>query len=239
MSAYQAAQLRNLNDKQLLMNQSASGIGDIQGDDTINNGFRIIDSSNNIVRSFLPGNNIQARVVDNKQIVVDAMLKLTTRSKILNIQTTDKTTMIESYIANINDITKGSKYIMVQKKDSSIIFDASNLSSALESMKLNINKIIPIVGARISFDKLNILSQWGQISLDCKSIQKQAVGTYTIAFSKELPHNNYGVLVSLQSSDAGFILYNNTTTKGITITTYNARGKLSSLDGDMTIEIKC
>lgn len=125
MSAYQAAQLRNLNDKQLLMNQSASGIGDIQGDDTINNGFRIIDSSNNIVRSFLPGNNIQARVVDNKQIVVDAMLKLTTRSKILNIQTTDKTTMIdttllenllESYIANINDTTKGSKYIIVQKK---------------------------------------------------------------------------------------------------------------------------
>ena len=106
-------------------------------------------------------------------------------------------------------------------------------------MKLNINKIIPIVGARISFDKLNILSPWGQISLDCKSIQKQAVGTYTIAFSKELPYNNYGVLVSLQSSDAGFIVYNNTTTKGITITTYNARGKLSSLDGDMTIEIKC
>ena len=96
MSAYQAAQLRNLNDKQLLMNQSASGIGDIQGDDTINNGFRIIDSSNNIVRSFLPGNNIQARVVDNKQIVVDAMLKLTTRSKILSIQTTDKTTMIDT-----------------------------------------------------------------------------------------------------------------------------------------------
>ena len=125
MSAFLAAQARNLNDKLMIINQSAPSIGDIQGDDTINNGFRITDSSNNIVRSFLPGNNIQARVVDNKQIVVDAMLKLTTRSKILNIQTTDKTTMIdttllenllESYIANINDTTKGSKYIIVQKK---------------------------------------------------------------------------------------------------------------------------
>jgi hypothetical protein len=62
MSAYQAAQLRNLNDKQLLMNQSASGIGDIQGDDTITTDSGSIDTSNNIVRSFLPGNNIQARV---------------------------------------------------------------------------------------------------------------------------------------------------------------------------------
>jgi len=125
MSAYRSAQARNLNDKLMIINQNAQGIGDIQGDDTINNGFMIIDSSNNIVRSLVPGNNIQARVVDNKQIVVDAMLKLTTRSKILNIQTTEKTTMIdttlfenllESYIANINDTTKGSKYIMVQKK---------------------------------------------------------------------------------------------------------------------------
>jgi hypothetical protein len=57
---------------------------------------------------------------------------------------------------------------------------------ALESMKLNINKIIPIVGTHISFlINLNILSQWGQISLNCKSIQKQAVGTYTVAFSKD------------------------------------------------------
>jgi hypothetical protein len=109
----------------MIINQSAQGIGDIQGDDTINNGFMIIDASHNIVRSLVPGNNIQATVVDNKQIVIDATFKLTTKSKILSIQTIDKTTkidttllenLLESYIANINDTTKGSKYITVQKK---------------------------------------------------------------------------------------------------------------------------
>lgn len=241
MSSYQAAQNRNEIDKTLIMISSPPQT--VIGDDTNVNGYRLI--SDNTVRSIVPGLNTSMKI-NNNQILINSKVNISSTSQTLSIQATDKaikidTTLLDnllsSYITKINDMTKGKKYVSIDRKDSTILLDTSLLSSTLASLTYKVNDLSPKIGFRMAFNKCNILNQWGLITLPSNSITNTDPGIFNITFPSSLCNNNYGVRVSMQSSDPGIIQYNNTTAKGVIILTYNLRNKLINFDGDMTVEI--
>ena len=261
MSAFLAAQARNLNEKRMIINQTVQGIGDIQGDDTINNGFRIVDTSNNIVRSLVPGNNIQARVVDNKQILIDAMFKLTSTSDIIRIKEEDNGMKIDTTVLNgvldscikqVYDKTSGNKVITIEQKGETLSIDASALNTVISSFISNTKSItnrinvvqsaMPqkrFIGMTVRFDDLTILSQWGVHILTAnKHLKKPSDGVIQIVFPIPSPNCNYGVLLSLNADNkAGVIQYAKAEKSGVSVITYNLSEKLTAFSGCFTIEI--
>jgi hypothetical protein len=149
--------------------------------------------------------------------------------------TPDEDTSVAS-ITSISDDTKGKKFITFTKNKNVVSFDASALSNVITSLNLKLSDIIvPRIGARISF-KCNIMDQWGSVKLARTSVTNPGTGQFTLAFAT-LSSNNYGVQLSISNNKPAIIQYGNTTTKGVTIFTYNMKGELETLDGDFTIEI--
>jgi hypothetical protein len=139
-------------------------------------------------------------------------------------------------ITSINDDTKGRKFITFTKNKDIVSVDASALSTAIASLNLKLSDIIvPRIGARINF-KCNIMNQWGSVRLARTSVTNPSTGQFNLVFAT-LPSNDYGVQLSISNNKPAIIQYGNTTTKGVTIFTYNMRGEFETLDGDFTIEI--
>ena len=93
------------------------------------------------------------------------------------------------------------------------------------------------IGARINFDS-TIIEQWGNAKLIAKNVEKKCDGQIDIIFTPPLSNANYGVNLAMQSTKPGIIQYTNTTEKGLSVVTYDLKGRMAQFDGDFSFDIQ-
>jgi len=93
------------------------------------------------------------------------------------------------------------------------------------------------LGARIDFDS-PIIEQWGNAKLIARNVEKKCDGQIDIIFTPPLSNANYGVNLAMQSTKPGIIQYTNVTEKGLSIVTYDVKGKMAQFDGDFSFDIQ-
>lgn len=177
--------------------------------------------------------SIEDATVGTKQITLSYD---DTNKKISFNSTPLRTTLADlSKALSISDTTVGTKQITISYDavNRRITFNSTTLVNTLTVHSARFRQ----VGACINFS-LAIMSQWGNQSLAATNVVRNGNGIIDIKFTTALGNANYGIQLTMQSNNPGFIQYANVTTTGLSVLTYNVAGALTTFTGDFTLEIQ-